>query len=92
MTLCRFQGLAPVGVTVVHPIKKPRGGDLGAAQKAFNRQLSSWRVRIEHVIGGIKRSRIVADVYRNFRAGFDDLTMLVAAALHNFRVNCRSHG
>jgi hypothetical protein len=87
-----FQGLTVPGVTLVHPIKKPRGTDLSPAQKALNRQFSSWRVRIEHVVGGVKRSHIIADTYRNFKAGFDDLSMLVACGLHNFRVECRSRG
>lgn len=84
-----FQGFEAPGVVVMHPIKKPRGAELDAAQKDFNRHLSSQRVRVEHAIGGIKRSHIIADIYRNIKPGFDDLSMMVASGLHNFRVKCR---
>ncbi len=40
-------------------MKKPRGKPLTAEQKAENRRISRIRVRIEHVIGGVKRYRII---------------------------------
>ncbi len=43
------------GVTMRTPHRKPRGGQLTAEQKVENRQLSSCRVRIEHVNSSIKR-------------------------------------
>jgi hypothetical protein len=44
---------------------------------------------VEHVISGVKRCRIVKDVFRNTKPGFSDMAMEVACALHNFRVECR---
>ena len=44
---------------------------------------------IEHIIAGIKRCRIVKDLFRNTKDEYDDLVMEIACALHNFRVDCR---
>ncbi|MGE5774858.1 MAG: transposase family protein [Chloroflexota bacterium] len=57
--------------------------------KANNRKISKVRVRVEHAIAGIKRSRCVKDVLRNTKEGFSDLVMVIACSLHNLRVDCR---
>jgi hypothetical protein len=69
--------------------KKPRKGELTASEKRNNRNLSRIRVKVEHAIAGIKRSRIVKDVLRNTKEGFSDLIMVIACGLHNFRVQSR---
>ena len=46
-----FIGLNPDNAEVRRPIKKPRKKELDAQQKAFNRQISSKRVKVEHAIG-----------------------------------------
>jgi DDE superfamily endonuclease len=69
--------------------KKPRGRDLTPKEKEHNRKLSRVRVRVEHSLAGVKRSRSVKDVLRNTKEGFSDLTMEAACGLHNFRVECR---
>jgi len=51
--------------------------------------LSRVRVRVEHSLAGVKRSRSVKDVLRNTNEGFSDLAMVVACGLHNLRVQCR---
>lgn len=58
-------------------------------EKANNRKISKVRVKIEHVIAGIKRSRCVKDVLRNTKDGFSDLVMVIACSLHNLRVDRR---
>ncbi len=58
-------------------------------EKANNRKISKVRVRIEHAIAGIKRSRCVKDVLRNTKDGFSDLVMVIACSLHNLRVDLR---
>lgn len=75
------------GVNCLTPFKKPKGADLTAAQKAFNRLLSSIRVRIEHVNSSVKRCRIVKDVCRLLVAGAQDAVMEIACSLHNFRLS-----
>jgi hypothetical protein len=58
-------------------------------EKANNRKISKVRVRVEHAIAGIKRSRCVKDVLRNTKDGFSDLVMVIACSLHNLRVDHR---
>jgi hypothetical protein len=85
-----FESYAPAGVTVRQPKKKPKGQELSAADKNRNRKISKVRVGVEHVIAGVKRCRIVKDIFRNTKPQFDDLVMELACALHNFRVRLRA--
>ena len=84
-----FQGYEPENVITYQPKKKPRNGTLSIGDKFLNRVFSSSRIVIEHVISGIKRCRIVRDVLRNTRIGFEDIIMEIACALHNFRQQLR---
>jgi len=58
-------------------------------EKENNRKLSKVRVKVEHAISGIKRSRTVKDILRSIKDGFSDLVMVIACGLHNFRVDHR---
>ena len=84
-----FQGFTRPGVNVIQPKKKPRGGELTPEEKEKNRLISSIRIRVEHVISGVKRYRIVKDKLRNWKKGFSDLVMETCCGLHNFRLNFR---
>lgn len=84
-----YQGHELPGVKVHQPKKKPCGGELSAADKETNRLISSLRVVIEHIIAGVKRCRIVKDVFRNTKQGFDDIAMELACGLHNYRSSWR---
>lgn len=84
-----FQGYEPQGVITFQPQKKPKGLELTPEQKQQNSFISSIRISIEHIIAGVKRSRIVKDIFRNTLEGFDDLVMLLACGLHNFRAASR---
>lgn len=84
-----FQGYEPEGVITFQPQKKPRGKELTPEQKEENRLISRIRVVIEHIIAGVKRCRIVKDLFRNTKQMFDDLVMEIACGLHNFRIHCR---
>lgn len=84
-----FQGHKMAGVEIHQPEKKPRGGELSNEEKEHNRLIASIRIVVEHVISGIKRCRIVKDVYRNTKLGYDDMVMELACGLHNFRSDCR---
>ena len=72
--------------------KKPRGRELTDAEKHANRKLSRIRVRVEHAIAGVKRSRLVKDAFRNQKPGLSDLSMEIACGLHNVRVTHRQQG
>ena len=84
-----FQGFNPKGVNVYQPKKKPKGGELTDEEKEANSLISSTRIAIEHVISGVKRCRIVKDVFRNTKEKYDNLVMEITCALHNFRSECR---
>lgn len=60
-----------------------------AEEKEQNRKLSRIRVRVEHALAGVKRSRSVKDVLRNTKESFSDSAMVAACGLHNLRVECR---
>jgi len=57
--------------------------------RMLNGLFSSARVVVENVIAGIKRCRIVKEVFRLTKAGMADLVMEIACGLHNLRVSCR---
>jgi hypothetical protein len=84
-----FQGFEPEKVCTYQPKKKPRNRELSAEDKAENKMIASIRILVEHVIAGVKRCRIVHDVFRNTKAQFDDLVMEIACGLHNFRTTLR---
>ena len=71
------------------PLRKPRMRDLTETQKNRNKKKSSVRVLVEHAIGGIKRLRIVSDVFRNKKVGFDDQAMLISCGLWNYHLVMR---
>ena len=56
-----FQGYEPLGVRTLQPKKKPKGKELGLADRFFNRLISSARIRVEHMIASIKHCRPVKD-------------------------------
>ena len=85
-----FQGYAAAGAQTYQPRKKPRGRELPAYSLAINQVISRVRVGVEHAICGVKRCRIVADTFRNLRAGFVDQAMEVACGLHNLRMAARA--
>ena len=84
-----YQGHKLEEVEIHQPKKKPRGGELSEPDKAHNRLISQVRIVVEHVISGIKRCRIVKDVFRNTKEGYDDTVIDLACGLHNFRSHCR---
>ena len=65
------------------PTKKPRGGQLAAEDRAYNRTLARERVVIEQVNRCLKIFRILAERYRNRRRRFG-LRCNLIAALYNY--------
>ena len=84
-----FQGFSVPNVKILQPTKKPKGKELTQEQKDENRNISKVRIRIEHVISGTKRYRIVKDKCRNWLRGFSDMVMEIACGLHNLRLKFR---
>jgi len=78
-----YQGYSPPNLRLTLPIKKPKGGELTADEKAVNTVIAKKRIFVEHAIRGMKRQRICADIFRNTSAGMIDLSIEVAAGLFN---------
>jgi hypothetical protein len=85
-----FEGYNVPGACHYQPQKKPRGGELSPLQQTLNTVISGVRIVVEHVIAGLKRCRIVKDIFRNTLEQFDDLVMEIACGLHNLRVTARN--
>jgi len=84
-----FQGYKPDHVDTYQPKKKPQDKELTDEEKAENTMIASIRILVEHVIAGVKRCRIVKDVFRNTTTHFADQVMEIACGLHNFRATWR---
>jgi hypothetical protein len=84
-----LQGLSVGEARVVTPTKKPRGKPLNPRKRVRNKRLASRRAVVEHAHAGIKRSRVVADVFRGTREGASSQFMFIATGLHNLRVDTR---
>lgn len=84
-----FQGFTLACVQVQQPTKKPRDGELTAAQKAENHRITSKKIQIEHTIASVKRCRIVTDRMRYWQDRVRDLVMAIATGLHNLRLRFR---
>lgn len=84
-----FQGYDPLGVINLQPKKKPKGKKLSTLDKEMNSIIAKTRIIIENIICGVKRCRIVKELFRNTKDKFDDLVMEIACGLHNFRTEYR---
>jgi DDE superfamily endonuclease len=73
---------AYLGTSVETPARKPRGGELTAAQVRRDRAVSRRRIVAEHGIGKMKVWRIVSERYRN-PVRCHTLIMKNVAGLHN---------
>ena len=81
-----FQGIAKFLENVVMPKKGTKKNPLTKEEKESNRIISSFRVVIEHAIGGVKRFRVLTDVLRNRIGIFDDLAMEVGCGMWNYHL------
>ena len=86
-----YQGHAPKNAVIQMPMKSSKYKKLTDEEKKANKMKSSRRVAIEHAISGVKRCRIVKDIFRYRRYGYDDLVMELACGLHNLRVANRKN-
>lgn len=73
-------------LNVIIPIKKPKGGELNTMDKLINKAISSVRVIVENAIAGVKRFKMVTDVFRNKTADLKDKVMAIACGLWNYHV------
>jgi len=80
-----FQGIQKQHHNTLIPKKKPKGGVLTDAEKAWNRLISSARIVVEHAIGGMKKFGAVAHIFRN-KKGLDDQFVNICAGLWNLEL------
>jgi hypothetical protein len=73
----------------INPLKRPKGQPLSGEATFLNALYASTRIIVEHVLSGVKRCRIVKEVFRNTKPTFSDAVMEVACALHNLRSHFR---
>jgi len=71
--------------TLLKSKKAKRNHPLNPLEKLINQSLAALRMPVEHLIGSLKRFRILADVYRGRQIFYDHTTALVAG-LHNFKI------
>jgi hypothetical protein len=80
-----YQGIHKLHQNSALPKKKTKKTPLTKEDKKKNRALSSERVLNEHVIGMLKRFKIIADRYRNRRKRFG-LRFNLIAGIYNFEL------
>ena len=59
--------------------------ELTTVEKQENKRISEIRINVEHAIGGMKKCRIIKERFRCHKFGFEDMVILIACGLHNFR-------
>lgn len=77
-----YQGIKKIHTNSIHPKKKSRKKPRTKEEKSFNKTVSSKRILNEHIIGCIKRFRILSERYRNRRKRFG-LRFNLIAAIYN---------
>lgn len=80
-----YLGLNKIHSNTAMPKKKSKKHPLTPEDKKRNKELSSQRVLNEHIIGMIKRFKIVSDKYRNRRKRFG-LRFNLIAGICNFEL------
>jgi hypothetical protein len=82
-----YLGIVRFHANSVIPVKRSKKRPLNKEDKAFNRRVSSERVLNEHVVGLIKRFKIVSDRYRNRRKRFSLRFNLIYGICNYEKVN-----
>ena len=80
-----YQGIQKIHANSEIPKKRKRNNPLSKEDKRFNHQISSQRIYVEHVIGRLKRFKIIADRYRNRRKRFG-LRFNIIAGIYNYEL------
>lgn len=81
-----FMGAQKIHPNIHIPKKKSKGRSLTYDEKETNKLISSYRVIVEHAIGGIKRLRCMSEKLRNRKAYIDDKFILLSAGLWNYHL------
>jgi hypothetical protein len=84
-----FVGLSSAKATVIMPYKRKKKQELSSEQKEYNKNVSSVRVQVEHIIAGVKINRKVKEKFRGRLFAREDTVMLVACGLHNLKISLK---
>ncbi|MFH1644547.1 MAG: IS5 family transposase [bacterium] len=85
MTDTGYIGMQKIHLNTSVPRKKSKLKPLTSEDKQYNRELSRKRVLNEHVIGNIKRFKIISDKYRNRRKRFG-LRFNLISGIYNYEL------
>jgi hypothetical protein len=77
-----YQGLQNLNPQACIPFKRSKLKKLNSFQKQFNRELSRKRVKVENVIGDMKRHKILQERYRNKRESYHIKTIIIAGIVN----------
>ena len=66
------------------PYKARRNKPLDLIQKYLNKIQTTHRIAVEHVLGQLKKFKILAGIYRGSEAAYDDIFSLITG-IHNYR-------
>ena len=69
------------------PKRNLKGKSLLVLKNKRTSGISGVRIKVEHAIGGMKKCRIVKERFRCHKFGFEDMVILIACGLHNFRIS-----
>ena len=81
-----YLGIAKLHPNSRQPKKRSKKRPLTQADKRLNREVSRERILNEHVIGALKRFRIISDRYRNRRKRFGLRFNLIAGIYNRDRI------
>lgn len=80
-----YLGMQKIHLNTQMPKKKSKKKKLTKEEKKMNKELSGQRVSNEHVIGKVKRFKIISDKYRNRRKRFG-LRFNLIAGIYNYEL------
>ena len=81
-----YQGVSKIHANSVLPKKRSKKHPLTKQNKWHNRMISSQRALNEHIIGRLKKFKVLAHKYRNRRKRFA-LRFNLIAGICNFEIN-----
>lgn len=80
-----YQGIQKIHHHSIIPYKRKRNARLSKEEKHHNHLLASQRIPIEHVIGRLKRFKVIAERYRNRRRRFG-LRFNLIVGIYNYEL------
>lgn len=80
-----YQGIQKIHQNSNIPFKRKRNTELSKEEKQHNHKLAAQRIFAEHVIGRLKRFKVISERYRNRRRRFG-LRFNLIAGIYNWEL------